>query len=385
MPLNHEITCLTCFHKYPPEEASFRCDNDTCTGRAFDPEYFAVFGIADDGTHNIGRVLDPVTTLHNGQQVREARLSRSCDVCGVETKMRICPHCHDTLSPHAGEVDLRILSFVGSVSSGKSHLMATMVQRLEKGAGASLDLAPLLVGGESIQRWNEDFKAPLFDRWKQLPNTKVNDPRSRIPIIYNVRRRRVLGVESLDLPIFDTPGEDFKKQKTIEKYARQFALSTGIFLLIDPLQIQQIREYFEQHGLALPPIDNNAKPGTLLALLDSTLPAQRDIPIAIVLTKLDAIVPLLDPGSPLLLPIEHQNQVNLEAIERHSAEVEDVLRTYGELNFVTNIPQRYPQVRFFAVAALGADFVSGKLPSSPQCFGVEDALFWILKKKNLVP
>jgi hypothetical protein len=171
--------------------------------------------------------------------------------------------------------------------------------------------------------------------------------------------------------------------------ARYILYSDAIIFLLDPLQIDLIREQLP--NAELPPEIRDAAPIPIVERLYEihqqhfNLKSEEKMkkPIAFVLAKIDALDSLIDPGSVLYYTSNHQGALNLADSQSVHTEISSYLQAWLGPNFnnLTNI--HFKNFKYFGISALGAPPVNGEI-NSVSPLRVEDPLLWILSELSLI-
>src|SRR5258707_5553219 len=85
-----------------------------------------------------------------------------CDFCGIASHTYLCPNCHFELPYDIGQIEQKIIAIIGARYSGKSHYIASLINRLERVVAPSFQMNLQMVGNETEERWTRDFYTPLF-------------------------------------------------------------------------------------------------------------------------------------------------------------------------------------------------------------------------------
>ena len=74
---------------------------------------------------------------------------------------KVCPRCEGRLPYTAGEQTDCIIGLVGAKFSGKSHFVATLLDRLEGPVGKAFDASLLHIDDATVTRRMRKFQEPL--------------------------------------------------------------------------------------------------------------------------------------------------------------------------------------------------------------------------------
>jgi hypothetical protein len=164
--------------------------------------------------------------------------------------------------------------------------------------------------------------------------------------------------------------------------------------MIDPLQLDVV---CQQLNTTPPRNDPQAHPERILERLLELFERRHglhllsrfgvgnkiNVPIAITVSKVDVLSPIVDPGSPLNIAGEHQNALNLTDAQSVSTEVSRYLRRWIGSNFCNNIESSFSQFQYFGVSSLGHQ-PDAQHPVVTNPLRVEDPFLWLLYKTGLI-
>ncbi len=374
-------TCPFCFTRFPLAEAPFRCGNPRCEGRVEDPVYAEYQGLL--APEKMGPIFS--VGAEPGRS-RRAAAAGTCPSCGHETHRRVCPTCHYELLHDAGRAAERLIAVIGGRGTGKSNYIAMLINQLENIAGVALGVAIRAVGDRTRERYERDFYAPLFRQNRVIPPTQTAavDPATRTPMVFRLTTNEG-GVANLVL--FDTAGEDMQALSTMSSEARYILHADALLFLLDPLQIPAVRQMLPAEHL--PPPDPGAEPEYIVERLRELYEQYYGLksaeritrPVAFTLSKIDMLLPLLDPGSGL----RHNAEDDQDSVH---AEIAACLEMWMGPRLTTLIRADFARYRYFGVssfgrppegAASGAQTVTGLAP-----IRVEDPIRWILSEFGLL-
>jgi len=152
--------------------------------------------------------------------------------------------CHFELTHDAGLVDDKVIAIIGGRNTGKSHYIATLVHKLEHEVGSNFGWSLRMVGDPTRERFENDFRAPLFRRKTVLQMTQSAsiDAGVKTPMVFRLSFDKGARRGAINLSFFDTAGEDMKSLNAMSVETRYITRAAGIIFLLDPLQIAAVRE-----------------------------------------------------------------------------------------------------------------------------------------------
>jgi hypothetical protein len=250
---------------------------------------------------------------------------------------------------------------------------------------------------ETISRYRNDFYNPIYRRQEVIQATRSAraDFKVRIPLIYTLSFtgrglvRQPVVRDVVTLVFFDTAGEDLDNEDTVRTENKYIWHSSGIVLLLDPLQIPAVRLKLP-NGTPLP--NENTESSEILArMINLIRKAKRlkpneliDIPIAVVFAKIDSLSPILDPSSCLQYPSKHVDHFDIADFKDVNWEMETLESEWNGTELNNQLKANFSRYAFFGLTALGCNpHLSQKIPKlRPR--RVEDPFLWLLWHHNLI-
>lgn len=387
-PIISKITCPFCFESFSSKEAKYRCIYATCKERKPDTVFGEKRGMR---VHPMkGQVFEKKEGF-SLQSLLGKDNSARCDSCGKETNKRVCPHCHFELSHDAGQIEDHIIAIIGGRATGKGHYIATLINRLENEVGAQFRFALHMLGDETRERFDEDYRIPLFRKKSIIQPTQSAMVESRIktPMVFRLTLAEKQKLRAVNLSFFDSAGEDMQSLDVLSTEARYICFAAGIIFLLDPLQIDAVRQLLPER--ILPERDPEVEPTYIVQRLRElferqfNLPPTKKIktPVMFVLSKADMLLPIIDPGSALRMTGEHFGSLNLSDSQTVHTEVWNYLQNWMGSNFTNLVDTHFENYRFAAISSLGRAPDGSKIDAI-NSIRVEDPFLWILYKIGLI-
>jgi GTPase SAR1 family protein len=338
----------------------------------------------------MGQVFSPPSGFLQ-KMLREAPKKANCPKCQQETFKRICPKCHYELMYDAGTTDEKIIAIIGGRSSGKSIYIATLINRLENEVGRNFEAAVSCKGDRTRERYKQNFYEPLYKKQQllQATRTAATEAETKTPMVFRVTFNQNNKLKAVNLVLFDTAGEDMESLDVLSTEARYIGYADAIIFLLDPLQIQAIRQQLP--ASALPPVISNAEPSYIVQRLRELHEKLLNLkstdlitkPIAFTLAKTDVLLPIIDPSSVLNHTGDHLGYLNLADVQSVHTEISTYLQNWLDLSFSNNVNVGFKNYRFFGVSALGKAPLSGKVETIAS-HRVEDPLLWIFHQFGMI-
>lgn len=406
------ITCPYCFAQLPRQDIAFRCVGRAGRGQGCDPVLDEKLAGYTGST--AGASLPPVFTAPGRR--REDRRAE-CPDCGRPTGRRVCPQCHNPLPSAYCEAPGRIVALVGAKNAGKSTYIAVLLHELMNRVGTELDASLVACDDRTIDRYKRDFARPLFDERRLLPTTASAATAPREPLVYLLTRTlarrgrssrsrwpRALPLpgqgrertESLALVLFDTAGEDLRSREIRDLHLRYLEAADAIIFLVDPLALPGARALVRDDvaaGGQAPDDDPDSEPINVIARVTEALRQRQGtpagerlrVPVAVALTKVDALIPALARQSAL-----HRDRVPLGALDLDDrdavdAQVRGLLHGWEAGQLDVYLRQQYTEYALFGLSALGGVPRAGRVGTGGvRPHRVEDPLLWLLHRFGML-
>jgi hypothetical protein len=383
----NKITCPFCFEEFSGGEVKFRCINPHCR-KENDEVYSRLRNMRIPPP--LSHVFEKKNTSWNASRMKN-NLSATCDLCQKESTKRICPHCHFELSHDAGMIDDHIIAIIGGRETGKGHYIATLVHRLENEVGQEFNFSLRMLGDDTRERFERDYRTPLFAKKTLIAGTvsATVDSTVKMPMVFRLTFQEGNRTRAINLSFFDSAGEDMQNLDIMSSEARYIGYASGIVFLLDPLQIDSVREKLPIE--ALPPKLPLAEPTYIVERLRELFERQHQVsatvkvstPVAFVLSKVDALFPILDPSSELRHTGEHFGSFNLADAQSVHAEIWSYLQAWKG-GLPGRVDSGFRNYQYFGTSSLGRPPDKKGNIETVSPIRVEDPFLWILYKLNLV-
>lgn len=396
-PLTPTLACPYCYETFTARQVLFRCngrlskEGKRCPLRQ-DEQLAARRG--GDHRRELGPVFKP------GGLAGGNTNSAACPDCGSISTYRICPVCHSQLPAQFGMVGSRMVGMAGAKESGKTVYMTVLLHELRNRVGAQFNAALMGADDETLRRFGTEYEDELYGRGHMFASTQraaANDGQVD-PLVFRFtaaqgglresKRRQSL------MSFFDTAGEDFESQDSVDVNTRYLACADGILLLLDPLQMKGARD-LTAPGTLLPGTGPQYQsPETILTRVTERLLKQNrggreqiGKPIAVVFSKIDALWHTFGDGSPLrAAPPQDGAFDEADSLNVHE-EIRHLLRSWEGSQIDLILRNHYPRHRFFGISALGQPPTTDNnvAASGIQPYRVADPLLWLLNEFGVVP
>ena len=368
----------------------FRCCNESNCKKSDDTELHKFWGVLQNECPSF-KAASTVGTLL-GQMPESAK----CPQCGEKSFLVICPHCHNRIPKHMVKEKGFIISIIGARSSGKTNYITTLINELIHyghclgNIGTVASAVANKPENNTQNRYEKDFFNIVYKNSKCPPQTDINDPRNRIPLIYELGRS---GKTPIYLVFYDTAGENFADPKNIASNVKFLNQSDAVIFLLDTFSVPYVHKKLQgPMGLTS---DIELRYDKIISNLITHFkegdPTTREThfrkPMALAFSKIDAILThaeIFQDTSLSGMTIDRNssfldgNGVRLSDIDSVSEGIRGGLAAWGETNFINSMEANYKNVKYFGISALGG------MPDKSGCiqnlrpYRVLDPLIWIL-------
>jgi hypothetical protein len=397
------IHCPYCCEEISGQRTWYRCTGRTSPrGKHCDTE-------VDPVLRRRTGFSDPVPPAFPAGRQRNAA---TCPECGGRTGVTICPVCHSRLPVYFGKIGSLLIVPVGANETGKSVFVAVLLHELMHQAGQQFNAAITGADDHTRQEFAQEYERPLYRESRLLPPTVPALAGNRPPLVFRFtaesRRPKILnGLPTLGglaasrdpqrtlLSFFDTAGEDLRLQPSMDRNLPCLGVADGILLLVDPLQMRGAR------ALAAPgtrlPVSGDAgdePAAALVAVTDFLLAGNGDqpgrpigTPLAIVFTKMDALLGRLRETSPLLQPAPRQPYFDERDSMAVHTEIQRLLAGWEGSRIDRIARTHYRTYRYFGVSALGETPTEDNRVSARgiRPYRVTSPVLWLLAQFGIIP
>ena len=319
-----------------------------------------------------------------------------CEECGQPLVTKICPKCGGELPLNIGTAKSSPIAIIGAKETGKSNYVAVLINQLKNDIGRAFNCALMACGDKTLNRYRTEFYDPLY---RHRTCVRGSDAGDVDPLIYSLIFQRKGGLfkkamnDAVSLTFFDTAGENLNSLASMQTFNRYLYHSSGIILLLDPLQLPAVRD--ELQGKIRLPEENTDVNTILNRTIEivrtgsglTNLSKKIDIPIAIAFTKIDAVDELLDPASCLKNDSAHIRKGAFDKIDFEDAnnEMQSLVESWLGMELYQTVSTQFSNFAFFGLSALGSNpDMDNKIPKF-RPFRVADPFLWILSQEHIIP
>lgn len=383
--------CPYCYAELNVNKVAFRCSGRGAPGRtpckpAPDAKRKAAFS---DETP----VLPAISDSRPGtSQEFMGKNSVSCNGCGGESGIRMCPSCHSIL-PRGIDNNSPLFGLIGVRNAGKTVLLSVLHRELIQNVARRFNAAIDTPGGSSgLVRDLAMFETQMSSENGKLPmQTAASGTMKKPPAVYEWKYARKGKTASTIFSFYDTAGEDVSRQETamMQQYLGQ---ASGVILLLDPFAFPENRERAEHLGAS---VSDSDTPEAALDGITYVLQTAHNVknnkkikvPLAVVVSKIDAFFDQIPASHPLRQePSGGSSFDDAEAQTIHD-HVMALVANWGGDGLLRKLEHEYENFRLFGVSALGAepDYHSGSVNSRGLLpHRVADPLLWLMADRGFI-
>lgn len=335
---------------------------------------------------------------------------------------RLCPECHNPLTPNAGRYDMKIIAMYGNTKSGKTvylHVLEAVLAGDHNVIASSktMDftpfngmLAPEMLG-KVAENYRNDHKL-LIESREMVEATKSGDIVPPIVYHYTYTTRENLNQQKDLLLVFrDIPGEDTQDPVKIKKYSFYLKNADAIMVMVDSSDLAMVKPHIANQ-------ETKASKGYLpISLMITNLKnmlgggasGKIEVPTAVMLSKSDVLSSTgilaqmgLEQGFREHVWVPNSNHTQhlyydrLKAKKMHEV-LRKTLKALGEgTSIVIPFETSFTNFSYFSISALGGSPTKDKrnvnnkevtayVMDSIKPFRIAEPFFWILSRLSCVP
>jgi hypothetical protein len=379
------LVCPYCYHEFGDRDIRFRCSGEPAAGWPPCPRR------ADPRQQRLGE-HEPLPPVFSADGHRDDAV---CPSCHGPTHVQVCPECHSRMPASFKAVQGRLVALIGPRLAGKTAFMTVLIHELRHQAGERLNSSTMAADRNTQERYPERYETPLYDHsMLPAPTTAADDYIAPLVFRFTMTQRNLIHQQQqkeLLLSFTDGAGEDLSNPDKLERVARYLAAADGVMVVIDPLQLRGVRNLLRPTTRLPPPLPADERPGASFERITRLLLARSggnmiDKPVALVLTKVDMLQPLLPEHSPLRAPapeVPYFDALDNAAVQQ---QVKDALSDWNALRLDHLARDHYTRHRFFPVSALGAPPTASNQVQSRGImpYRVTDPFMWVLSEFSFI-
>ena len=387
--------CPYCYLPVDTKIAKFQCTGKSAPGKipcaATPPDQFAPRLVLTGYT-------EPYRPSYSGGTGKPA--FGVCPDCGSAPQTRVCNNCETPLPPDFFSGHNPLIGMVGAKNTGKTVYLAVLSKTLRTSIGrrfnASITVANESRAAEDVKRNAEKLYDRQLGRLPDVTGAHRGQTYGRDPIVLNwVQQSGLLKRRSSALlSFYDTAGEDLQTMDSVRDQD-YLGAADGVVVMLDPFQLPGNRQEGRDRmgGLSRADLDTEAVE-TLNRVADFIRAARNvssakkiGVPVAVAFSKIDAFLPSLEPGNPLVqrpMPGPYYDERDGRAVHEY---VKALLSDWEGDDITRFLDHNFSKFRFFGVSALGAepDYGAGTVdPDGVRPLRVEDPILWLLAERDFI-
>jgi GTPase SAR1 family protein len=318
----------------------------------------------------------------------------SCGNCRRPSRQRVCSHCHMKLPRLIVTEPTYTLAVIGAKNTGKSVYISALVEQLKGHVGKNVGVNINEADENTTTRYQEDFYQPLYKQRRKLKltTTATTEKKNSLPLVFVIRPGADLGLgrglkKPISLSFFDTAGEDLNDSDTIASVNKYIFNADGIILLLDPLQIEAVRRKLESTDLP----DIETSPDIIVTRVANLIERSKDlgdrkidIPLAVALTKFDAVEHLFPEHAAARANPIHKDGFDKDDFSDLTQEIKQQLDKWDSERLARQVEARFTKTGFFAVSSTGCSADKQGNFAYVRSRRVADPFLWLLHEKGLL-
>lgn len=338
----------------------------------------------------------------------DATIRRNIDGLIPSYYIKNCLNCKETtkhLNLYCPETEKEIpidllsmnnfsIALLGAKASGKSNYIGVLINEIRRKMTGPFNCSLSITSSQETKQAYEDiYYRPLYIEGHTVLATAGGQvpPPLIFPLRFMDENNNIVNMAALTF--YDTAGENLDDINVIRKFNSYIINAHGIIMLLDPLQVPNIRNKLTANGFSGLPEQNTETAYILSTIMDTmrnikNVKGQIDIPLALVFTKIDVLEKynILPENSCLRNESEHINRgVFLKFdFDNTNTEVQDLLENWLDGEIIGFLKQ-FKKYSFFGVSALGANPAGTTIDSMgirPR--RVLDPLLWLLAENGYI-
>jgi len=315
----------------------------------------------------------------------------NCLNCRKEMKYLYCLNTNKEIPIDLIKMSSLQIALLGAKASGKSNYIGVLINEIQNKMSDSFNCSLSITSNREMEKAYKDlYYRPLYIEKRTVMATPGGEtpPPLIFPLSFFNRQKNIA------LTFYDTAGENLDNNEAINEFNRYILNSHGIIMLLDPLQVNEIREKLKKNGFTDLPEQNSETSAVLCRIIDvmrniKNIKGQIDIPLALVFTKIDVLekYDVLKADSCLRKESEHIKKGAFLKRDHSTiyVEIDDLIGKYLGGALLGYIKQ-FKKHSFFGVTALGENPTDNgtKINGEPRPRRVLDPLLWLLAEYGYI-
>ncbi len=307
---------------------------------------------------------------------------------GERCNRRVCRFCHNPLPANYGKTNVKFITVIGIVGSGKTVYLSQLLRGMT-GYARKAGLAAI-VNGASVLNFRRDNPV---EAGEPLP-APTPEQRLQQPLFYELVQDLGENRKNTEtLVMYDVAGEVFKSGQLISHYAPFVEHADGVLLLIDPMQFDVVSSVMAED-------EERDNPAQILSVIHHIISEgdpyfKCETPFAICISKADEVMDIFSDNlrRMLLRDVEgikapngfDRPEFNAKAYNPILEELTAFIQTHN-MDLANQMAANYTQYAYFAFTALGCGVETGvrengepyQYPAGPVIpKRIEEPLLWL--------
>jgi hypothetical protein len=321
---------------------------------------------------------------------------KKCINCKEAAKQLFCDEIKKEIPIEFLSMRSLPIALLGAKASGKSNYIGVLINEIKKKMASPFNCSlSMACSQESKKAYDDLYYRPLYKEGRTAMATAEGE--APPPLIFPLRfmdvKNRIVNMAALTF--YDTAGENLNDKNVMHQFNRYITNASGIILLLDPLQVPNIRNKLIANGFNSLPPQNTEIYDVLSIIIDvirnvRNIKGQIHIPLALVFTKIDVLEQynILPTDSCLKEESEHikRGAFIKPDFENTNIQMQDLIDNWLDADLIGYIKQ-FKQHSFFGVSSLGRNPTNGgtKIDSKGICpRRVLDPLLWLLAENGYI-
>jgi len=369
-----KFTCPYCYAEHDINECGLKCS-------------YNIIGKTDNCKYGIPKDKDGWIPL---------AYKKKCVNCKEAAKQLFCDDTKKEIPIEFLSMRSLPIALLGAKASGKSNYIGVLINEIRKRMANPFNCSlTMTCSQESKQAYNDFYYRPLYEDGYTVRATDAGEvPPLIFPLRFMDKKNRIANMAALTF--YDTAGENLDNKDIMNKFNKYIKNARGIILLLDPLQVPDIRKELTNKGFNSLP-EKNTDISEVLDMIIKVIEGYKnkigeiDIPLALVFTKIDVLEQynILPADSCLREESEHVKTGKFvkKDFENTDMHMQDLIGNWLDDELLKKINQ-FKQHSFFGATSLGANPTDGgtKIDKSKGIHPrrVLDPLLWLLAENGYI-
>lgn len=313
-------------------------------------------------------------------------VTQAVDIFGKTTHNRVCPYCHNPFPLGYGKNNVKYISIIGVVGSGKTVYISQLLKGMTDYASK--------VGMSAYFTSDHETNFIMSNQVRQgLPLPDSTSPkRLSQPMFYDIVKDNNGKLTTDTIVLYDIAGENCRNADDMVSFSQFVKHSDGIILLVDPKQLGFLPVELNEEEVDAPYRALN----TLHSVLETRKDEKSGIPVAVCISKSDMCASILPPISQESvqstqidtntgLPKREFDGKTFNQLTRGNNGLTDLMRN-NAVAVCQELTTGYLNYNFFAISAIGCpcDKSNNSPLNRPDPKRIEEPILWLFKQFGFI-